>query len=178
MPEEKNTPTTEQISTTVTPAITEVAVIEPTIQAPLTQASDAQPAIAALDAVTEEQEIVTGTTNVEAIVEPETFVIDDALVAVLFTMLTAATRSKFYMSGPRRVKVLKEALAIPVSDDKSFTMFHINSEKDLITEAYREARKIGATPTDVTNVQVIAEAQRRYVAKHGVMAPINEEYIV
>ena len=129
------------------------------------------------ETVTEDQD-VTVTANVEANDEPEAFVIDAALVAALFIMLTAATSSKFYMGNPKRVKLLKEALAIPVSDDKSFTMFYSHAEKDLIATAYRDARNDGGTPADVTNVQVIAEAQARYKAKHGKLALINEEYMV
>lgn len=126
---------------------------------------------------TQGQDIVTDTTNVgEA--EHETFVIDAELADDLLTMLIAATSSNFYMSNPKRVKLLKEALFIPVSDDKSFTMFYSHSEKDLIAEAYRNSRKNGEASVEVTKLQIIAEAQKRYKAKHGCMATVNEEYMV
>ncbi len=104
--------------------------------------------------------------------------IQQETVESLRSMFEAAVRSPFYMSNPKRVAALESALAIPVSDDKSFQQFYNHAEKDLLADAYRNALKSGGTPVEVTNIQIMAEAQTRYVAKHGKGATVNEEYTV
>ncbi len=104
--------------------------------------------------------------------------INPVVVAMLFELLGKATSSAFYMSNDKRVAALEEALNIPVSDDKSFQQFFNHSSKDLEGEAYRNARKSGGTPVEVTNLQIMAEAKARYFAKHKKQPIVNEEYEV
>ena len=119
-------------------------------------------------------------TNTSAVSEISTQVtssIDLDTVATIMSLVNAATKSAFYMSNPKRVDALKVALNIPVSDDKSFQQFFNHSEKDLIADSYKVARSNSTTPVEVTNAQVIAEAQARYFKKNGVNAIVNEEYL-
>lgn len=103
--------------------------------------------------------------------------INSEVVAKLHHMLAKATSSAFYMSNTKRVEALEAALNIPVSDDKSFQQFFNHAEKDLVAESYKKARKDGGTPAEVTNAHIMAEAQRRYLAKHDKHAIVNEEYM-
>lgn len=102
--------------------------------------------------------------------------IDQEVVTRIRQRVDLAVASHFYMSNAKRIATLEAALVIPVSDDKSFQQFHSHAEKDLLANAYRDARKNGATPEEVTTAQVMAEAQKRYSAKHGKPAVVNEEY--
>jgi len=111
-------------------------------------------------------------------VTPAVSSINPEVVALLVAMLAKATGSAFYMSNDKRVAVLKEALNIPVSDDKSFQQFFNHAEKDLVTASYQNARKNGGTPVEVTTAMVMAAAHEKYVAKHGKRAIVNEEYTV
>jgi hypothetical protein len=102
--------------------------------------------------------------------------IDPELVARLNDLLEKATRSPFYMSNLKRVAALEKALKIPVSDDKSFQLFYNHSQKDLERDAGRKAVEVKDVPIMPTIHEIIEEAQKRYVAKHGERAVINEEY--
>jgi hypothetical protein len=102
--------------------------------------------------------------------------IDQATVTALREALEKAVASRFFMSNPKRVAALESALTIPVSDDKSFQQFYNHAEKDLEAAANKAARKNRAVPEEVTRAMVMEEAQRRYVAKHGKRAIVNEEY--
>lgn len=119
----------------------------------------------------------TGDQDVSASDQPATNSINPEVVAKLQRMLTKATNSAFFMSNPKRVEALEAALNIPVSDDKSFQQFFNHAEKDLVADAYKKARKDGSTPVEVTNALIVAEAQRRYMVKHGKLALVNEEYM-
>ena len=103
--------------------------------------------------------------------------IDQEKVAKIKALVDAATSSVFYMSNSKRLATLEAALNIPVSDDKSFVGFFKHSRADLFSEAYKASRKSGTTCADVTNAQIIAEAQQRYIKKHGKTAVVNEEYL-
>ncbi|UFS69476.1 hypothetical protein LPW11_16440 [Geomonas sp. RF6] len=106
-----------------------------------------------------------------------TTTIDPAVVATLYQKLNKASSSAFYMSNPKRIEKLEEALIIPVSDDKSFQMFFTHASRELERDAYRKARESRTMPELVTERQIMEEAQRRYEAKHGKSAVINEEYL-
>ncbi|MBL0226255.1 MAG: hypothetical protein IPQ16_12035 [Geobacteraceae bacterium] len=112
--------------------------------------------------------------------EPETItdfrVIDEVAVTRIRELVDLAVASFFYMSNPKRIATLEAALAIPVSDDKSFQQFFNHAEKDLLAAAYRDARENKGMPAEVTNAQVMAEAKKRYEAKHGKRALVNEEF--
>ena len=108
--------------------------------------------------------------------QQEPAAISPAVVACLLELLSKATKSAYYMSNPKRITTLEEALNIPVSDDKSFQQFFTHSEKDLLADSYRNARKNSVIPVEVTNAQIMAEAQDRYVKKHGKRAVVNEEF--
>jgi hypothetical protein len=103
-------------------------------------------------------------------------VINPEKVAHILNLCNLAIASNFYMSNAKRVAALESALAIPVSDDKSFQQFYTHSEKDLVSLAYNAARKTGGMPTEVTTTLIMAEAHKRYLAKHGKRAVVNEEY--
>ncbi len=102
--------------------------------------------------------------------------VDPVAAARILQLCNSAITSYFYMSNPKRVAALESALAIPVSDDKSFQQFYTHAEKGLLADAYRDARKIGGTPTEVTTALIMAEAHERYFAKHQKRAVVNEEY--
>jgi len=118
----------------------------------------------------------TGDQDIQASDQPATNSINPEVVAKLHHMLAKATSSVFYMSNPKRVEALEAALNIPVSDDVSFQRLFYYAEKDLFEKAYKKARKDGGTPEEVTTAMVMAEAQSKYVAKHGKQAIVNEEY--
>ncbi|WP_224961801.1 hypothetical protein [Geomonas subterranea] len=117
---------------------------------------------------------IVGSSQEIALVPP---VINQDDVARIMSAVTKATASPFFMSNPKRLKKLEEAMVIPVSDDKSFQMFHISVAKDLECAASKEARKLGVVPAEVTEAQIMIEAQNRYIAKHGIPAIVNEEYL-
>ncbi len=102
--------------------------------------------------------------------------INPEVVARLTDLLNKASKSAFYMSNEKRVSALEEALKIPVSDDASFRQFFIHSYNDLEIAVNKVARKNRTFPEDVTSTMVMTEAQRRYLAKHGKLAIVNEEY--
>jgi hypothetical protein len=106
----------------------------------------------------------------------EEVIINPEEVVMIRQLVEKVVSSKFYMSNPKRVTALKEALAIPVSDDKSFQQFYVHAEKDLGNAAYKAARKSGTSPAEVTVAQIMGKAQEKYVAKHGKRAIVNEEY--
>jgi len=133
----------------------------------------------------EAEDTITGTPTAEEVpeaqaeepaTEGDATVIDPVTAARILQLCNSAITSYFYMSNPKRVAALESALAIPVSDDKSFQQFYTHSEKDLLADAYRDARKNNGTPTEVTNALIMAEAHRRYFAKHQKRAIVNEEY--
>lgn len=102
--------------------------------------------------------------------------IDQTVVTTLRDALERAVASRFFMSNPKRVATLSSALAIPVADDKSFQQFYNHAEKDLEAAANKAARQNRTVPEEVTRGMVMEEAQKRYVAKHGKRAIVNEEY--
>lgn len=102
--------------------------------------------------------------------------IDQTVVATLREALERAVASRFFMSNTKRVAALRSALTIPVADDKSFQQFYNHAEKDLEAAANKAARQNRTVPEEVTRGMVMEEAQKRYVAKHGKRAIVNEEY--